>query len=172
MRTVVVGPCPPEIEDLLERRRRAGLDLFDEVWEGDYHMAPAPHRRHGQVDFQLTRILGPRADAAGLYGSGPCNIGASADYRVPDQAYFSDTRPETYNATAEVVVEIVSPGDESRSKFDFYFTVGVTELIVVDPELRTVECFMRRDNCFVPSGRSDVLSIDAIELTGLVDWPA
>lgn len=171
MRTVLVGKRPPEVEDLLERRRASGQDLFDEVWEGDYHVAPAPHGRHGQIDFQLARILGPHADKAALHGSGPCNIGKPDDYRVPDQAYFSDPAPQAFNPSAELIVEIVSPGDESRLKYDFYFRAGVKEVVIVDPEEQTVEWFARADSGFRPERGSNLLGISAAELAKLINWP-
>ena len=34
----------------MERRRRLGQDLFDEVWEGVVHMNPAPHSQHGRLE--------------------------------------------------------------------------------------------------------------------------
>lgn len=34
MPTLVLGSPPPELEALMERRRRAGADRFDEVREG------------------------------------------------------------------------------------------------------------------------------------------
>src|SRR5262249_19108265 len=114
MRTVLVGQPPVEVESFLGRRRALGQDLFDEVWEGEYHVVPAPHGRHGQVEYELVALLRPHAGRAGLRGSGPYNIGEPDNYRVPDQAYFLvETQPHTFNATAEIVVEIVSPGDES-----------------------------------------------------------
>lgn len=171
MRTVLVGERPPEVEDLLERRRALGQDLFDEVWEGEYHMVPGPHGRHGQIDFELAAVLRPRAKRAGLQGSGQCNIGLPDDYRVPDQAYFADAAPKLYYPSAEIVVEIVSPGDESRLKFDFYFRAGVKEVVIVDPDLRTVEWFARGDAGFVRVDVSDLLTISAEELSGLLDWP-
>jgi len=59
---------------------------------------------------------------------------------VPDQAYFvGDASPLTFNPSAEIVVEIVSPGDESRLKYEFYFHIGVAEVVIVDPEHRAVE---------------------------------
>lgn len=171
MRTVLMGERPPELEKLIERRRALGQDLFDEVWEGDYHMAPAPHGRHGRVDFDLAAILRPSARRAGLRGSGPCNIGASDDYRVPDLAFFADPVPRTYYPTAEVVVEIVSPEDESREKFDFYFRVGVQEVGIVDPGARTVEWFDRGAGGFRPADRSSLLDVSAAELAKEIDWP-
>ncbi|WP_165367806.1 Uma2 family endonuclease [Phytoactinopolyspora endophytica] len=171
MRTVLVGELPPEFHDLLERRRALGQDLFDEVWEGEYHVAPAPHGLHGRVEIQLACILRPRADLAGLQGSGPCNIGTPDDYRVPDQAYFADQAPRTFNASAEIVVEIVSPGDESREKFGFYFRVGVKEILIVDPDTRSIEWYARADSGFRLVEGSDLLSTSTAELTKAIHWP-
>ncbi|MGH8929470.1 MAG: hypothetical protein ACRDZO_02230 [Egibacteraceae bacterium] len=56
VRTVIAGKRPPEIESWLERRRALGQDLFDEVWEGDYHVGPAPH---GLVDDRSLGHYGP-----------------------------------------------------------------------------------------------------------------
>jgi hypothetical protein len=33
----------------LERRRRTGVERFDEMWEGVLHMAPAPTNRHQEI---------------------------------------------------------------------------------------------------------------------------
>lgn len=46
MATLVLGTPPPELQALLERRRRAGVDRLDEVWEGVRHMVPAPSIEH------------------------------------------------------------------------------------------------------------------------------
>lgn len=170
VRTVVLGK-PPELAAWLERRRALGQDLFDEVWKGEYHVAPGPHGRHGRVDHQLARLLGPRADAAGLFSSGPLNLGRPDDYRVPDQAYLGSAEPALYNVTAAVVVEIVSPGDETRAKLDFYFGSGVEELLIVDPEARTVEWFGRGSEGFVPVPASVVLGLSAKELAATLAWP-
>jgi Uma2 family endonuclease len=160
MRTVLLGKRPPEVED-----------LYDEVWGGEYHMAPAPHGRHGQVDFELAAILRPLARRAGLRGSGPANIGTPDDYRVPDQSFFADQTPQTFNPTAEIVIEIVSPDDESRNKFDFYFRAGVKEVAIVDPNTRKVEWYTRGDSGFWPADGSPLLGISAAELTRKIDWP-
>ena len=86
MRTIVVGQRPAEREALLERRRATGADLYDEVWDGEYHMAPAAHGSHGWLDRQVAVVFHPLAERAGLYDSGPLNIGDPDDYRVPDVA--------------------------------------------------------------------------------------
>lgn len=59
MTTIVLGPRPPVVEAWLEERRAKGLDGLDEVWEGEYVVAPMAHPRHGLVDQQVAVILGP-----------------------------------------------------------------------------------------------------------------
>ena len=58
VKTVVLVPRPRELEGLIQRRRALGIDTFDEVWEGSYHMAPAAHPAHGYVGTQLAVLLG------------------------------------------------------------------------------------------------------------------
>ena len=41
MKTVVLGDPPPVLASLIAERKRLGLDTHDEVWQGEYHMAPA-----------------------------------------------------------------------------------------------------------------------------------
>jgi Uma2 family endonuclease len=171
MRTLFVTDPPPPVEDWLARRRALGQDRFDEVWEGVYHVAPAPSGRHGRVDDGLGMILGPLAKRAGLGGSTACNIGGPSDHRVPDRAYFRAGGLEVWNPTAAIVVEVVSPGDESRRKFDFYHRAGVEEVLIVDPEARTVEWFRRGADAFEASEHSSILGITTADLVTAIDWP-
>ena len=55
--------------------------------------------------------------------------GSRAD--APDRAYFHDGGLDVWYPTAAIVVEIVSPGDESRQKSAFYHRVGVEEVLIV-----------------------------------------
>jgi len=171
MRTTFVMDPPPIVEDWLERRRALGQDRFDEVWEGEYHVAPAPSGAHARVDHQLGRTLGPFADRAGLHGATTCNIGTPMDYRVPDQAYFRSGGLDVWNPTAAIVVEVVSPGDDSRRKSDFYFGAGVEEMLIVDPEARTAEWFTRGLDGFRPADASRLLGVTNAELVETIDWP-
>jgi Uma2 family endonuclease len=172
MRTLFVTDPPPVVEDWLAQRRALGQDRFDEVWEGEYHVAPAPHRRHARLDDLLGRVLGPLADDAGLMGATACNIGSPSDYRVPDRAYFRGGSDEIWNPTAALVVEILSPGDESRRKLDFYVRAGVEEVLIVDPDERTVEWLARGRDGFEAADGSAILVLETGELRGVIDWPA
>ena len=171
MRTVVLGEPPAPVQSWLDQRRALGLDRFDEVWEGEYHVAPEAHGRHGDVDDQLATLLRTRARSVGLWGSGPLNLGRPDDYRVPDRAYLRQRATEVWNPGAAIVVEIVSPGDESYAKLDFYHRLGVEEVLIVDPLGRTVEWYGRSDDGFERSGANRLLSVTDGDLAAEIDWP-
>ncbi len=171
MRTLFVTDPPQPVEDWLARRRALGQDRFDEVWEGEYHVAPWPSGRHAQVDGELFWVLRPLARRAGLRGATACNIGSPGDFRVPDQAWFRTGGLEVWSPTAAIVAEILSPGDESRRKLGFYHRAGVEEVLLVDPDARTVEWFVRGSDGFLPADRSELLGITAADLAAAIDWP-
>ena len=171
MKTVVLGPRPRELEGLIQRRRALGIDTFDEVWEGSYHMAPAAHPAHGYVGTQLAVLLAPFASAAGLIGTDPFNLGDPDDYRVPDRGYHRGLPTTTWVPTAAVVVEVVSPDDETYEKFAFYAAHGVDELIVADPSVRTVTCWALDGAAYRQTDRSALLAVTAAELETSLAWP-
>src|SRR5690348_15956040 len=138
MPTLVRDPQPAEFEALLERRRRLGQGLFDAGGAGALHMNPAPHSRHGRLEWQLGGILAPLAATAGLRVLGQFNLGDEGDYRVPDGALVRPGPDAVYLPTAALVLEIVSPGDETWEKLGFYAAHGVEELLIVDPQGKTV----------------------------------
>lgn len=172
MRTAFVTTPPGITEELIARRQALGQDRRDEVWEGVYHVAPEAGNRHQQLLAQLVISLHPRAARAGLLLGVPINVGRPMDFRVPDLGFVRREEDPVWNPTAAVVVEIVSPRDESRLKFDFYHRVGVEEFLIVDPGPRTVECFARGPEGFVPVDGSALLGITSAELAATLDWPA
>jgi Uma2 family endonuclease len=167
MRTIVVGTRPPELDALIAKRREQGLDLFDEIWNGDYHMNPAPHPRHAAVDRQTAALLDPIAKSKALVPLGPFNLGSSDNYRVPDAGYCRSQPNEVFVGTAALVVEIVSPDDESFEKLPHYAECGVDEVVMVDPLERTVRIFRSLEEC----AESEVLGITATWLAAQLDWP-
>ena len=108
----------------MRRRHQLGQDLFDEMWEGIYHMAPAPHSRHSRVAAELTRVMLPLAQGIGLLGLDPFNLGEPDDYRVPDHGWVYEVPDATYLPTAAIVVEVLSPDDETFDKLPFYAAMG------------------------------------------------
>ena len=80
------------------------------------------------VGVAKRRGLGPVPYETGLFA-------ADDDYRVPDIVV---SRPVNrshrgVDGTAELVVELRSPGDESYEKLPWYAARGVSEMLIVDP---------------------------------------
>lgn len=172
MPTLVRDPQPAEFEALLERRRRLGQDLFDEVWEGVLHMNPAPHSEHGRVEWQLAAILSPVAAAAGLRALGQFNLGREGDYRVPDGGLVTPGPDGVYLHTAQLVTEIVSLGDESWAKLPFYADHQVAEVLLVDPQKRSIDWLALGDQAkYTAVQRSDVIELTVDALAAQIDWP-
>ncbi len=171
MTAVLLHETPAVLQEWLDRRRALGQDGFDEVWDGVYHVAPMAHGRQGATEHEVAFALRAPAKSAGLRGSGPINIGQPQNYRVPDAAYLRTRETALWNPTAAIVVEIPSPNDESRDKFDFYFRSGVEEMLLVDPLERTVEWFVRGPDAFVAADASTLLGITAAGLATEIEWP-
>jgi Uma2 family endonuclease len=174
--TLVRDPPPVEFEALLERRRRLGQDLLDEVWEGVYHMNPAPAARHAEIAQQLGELLGPLAREAGLVPMiSIFNLGEAGDYRVPDGGLHR-ARPgqrDVYLPTAALVVEIVSPDDKTWDKLGFYAAHHVDELLIVDMQERRVHWLgLQGDGEYVPVERSGQIAHGPAELAEQIDWPS
>ena len=173
VRTLILEPSTAGLDELLERRRVAGLDRLDEVWEGVLHMVPAPRGEHADLAQQLAVALDGPSRAAGLVPAmGEFNLGVSEhDYRVPDGGLHRQRPRGVWQATAALVVEIVSPDDESWDKLPFYARQGVDEMLLVDPRERAVHWLGLADGAYAPIEPSRLIELGAAELTTRLDWP-
>ncbi len=173
MPTLVLGPPPPELEALLERRRRAGVDRLDEVWQGVRHMVPGPSFEHARISQQLAELLGPLARAAGLVPTmSEFNLGESEhDFRVPDGGLHRPGAAGVWHSTAAVVVEILSPGDESWAKLSFYAERHVDEVLLVDPGELTVTWLVLVDGEYGRARASGLIDLGPTELAERLEWP-
>ncbi len=173
MRMVLNEPIPVEVTDLLARRRALGQDTHDEVWNGEYHMNAAPNAQHARLEVSLHVVLHGLTEAAGLHLVGAINVGNDQfDFRVPDTAVLRHRTDEIWLDDAAIVVEILSPHDESWEKFEHYARFGVVEIFIVDPDVETVQIFVRSDDDtgFAAEQSSSLLGIAAADLTSRLDW--
>jgi Uma2 family endonuclease len=173
MPTLVLDPPPQALEAMLERRRRSGLDRFDEIWEGVLHMVPAPLGEHADISQQLAVVLDHPVRAAGLWPTmSEFNLGDSeADFRVPDGGIHRERPRGVWQMTAALVVEIVSPGDESWKKLPFYAAHAVDEVLIVDPSDHTVHWLSLTDGEYREVQRSGLIDLGPGELAERIDWP-
>jgi Uma2 family endonuclease len=173
MRALVLDPPTAGLDELLVRRRRSGLDRLDEVWEGVLHMVPAPSYGHASVEAQLSEILGPVARKAGLAMIGQSNLGEGEhDFRVPDGALHRPGAGGTWHPTAALVIEIVSPDDESWEKLPFYAAHDVDEVLIVDPAKHAINWLTLHDGEYRPIEHSGLIELGTDELGERTEWPA
>jgi len=175
MTTVILDPPPVEIEALIEQRKRLDQDRKDEIWEGVYHMAPAPRDTHADIQQQLAVLLDAPARQAGLRPliAGEFNIGEQDDFRVPYGGLLRGREPATWHFTAALAVEIVSPGDESWQKLPFYAAHQVDELLILDPATRSIDWLGLDENAgeYRAIERSGLIDLGPGELAERIDWP-
>jgi hypothetical protein len=171
MRTLVLDPQPPQLEELIEQRRRTGADRHDEVWEGVYHMIPSAGLLHSLVAQQLCVLLNAPARANGLVVSAEFNLGGKDDYRVPDLGVHRNPELGVRVATAAIAVEILSAEDDTWKKLPFYASHDVEEVLIVDPADRSVIWLTLREGGYRPIDRSEILDLSASALAEQIDWP-
>jgi Uma2 family endonuclease len=173
MRTLILEPSSAGLDELIERRRVSGLDRLDEVWEGVLHMVPAPRGEHADIAQQLAVALDGPSRVAGLVPAmGEFNLGVSEhDYRVPDGGLHRQRPRGVWHATAALIVEIVSPDDESWEKLPFYARRGVDEVLIVDPRERAVHWLGLADGAYAPIEASRLIALGAADLAARIDWP-
>jgi len=172
MQALLIDPDPA----WLERRRREGNDVWDEVWEGVLHVVPTPTNVHQCFEFELARLLREVARAHDLVICPQLSVClGETNYRIPD---ITVLKPEDVNeigcTRAELVIEVLSPRDESRKKLPFYAERGISEAWLVDPVTRAIEVYVLRGDVYYTAlpARSGLIEAPrlALELS-VVDGP-
>jgi Uma2 family endonuclease len=136
-------------DHLIEERKRQGLDIYDEVWEGMYVMPSMPTLRHQELVHDLDTILDEVVKRPGLGkiypGVNVSDRGADwkQNYRIPDLAAVLKVSGARCHSThiqggPDFLVEIESPGDDSEEKVPFYGKIGVRELLLIHRDKRTL----------------------------------
>ena len=130
-------------------------------------------RQPALISQQLAELLGPPARAAGLRPTiSEFNLGDSEhDFRVPDGGLHRPGATGVWHATAALVVEILSEGDETWQKLPFYAVHHVDEIVIVDPAERTTTWLGLRDGEYQPIQRSALIKLGPVELATQLDWP-
>ncbi len=143
----------------LEARRRAGLDRWDEMWEGVLHLAPAPYSEHQRILEDLIVFLKPllARTGRGVLRAG-INVFNEAsiepDYRIPDLTFVARGRELLIakdgirGGGPDAVIEIRSPQDETYEKLAFFATLGVREVIVIDRDSKRTEIFRLQERVY------------------------
>ncbi len=156
---------PEDQRAMIARRRRLGIDRYDEVWEGTYLMSPMANDEHQELIQQFISILGVHADLpAGTKVRPGVNIsdrveGWKKNYRCPDVVVFL---PDTtavchdvfWHGGPDFAVEVRSRGDRTRRKLPFYASVGTREVLVVDRNPWRLQLYRLADGRMISAGVS------------------
>lgn len=149
-----------------DERRAWGADHHDEVWEGIYRVTPLPNNEHQQIVGQFVTILQSTIGWQGLGEVWPgVNVSDRTDdwtknYRCPDVAvYLKGTAAQNCGSYwlggPDFLIEVVSPGDDSRAKLPFYAKVGTREVLIVERDPWLLELFRLEGERLVSAGVSD-----------------
>jgi Uma2 family endonuclease len=155
-----------DFKRILRERRISGGDRYDEVWNGVYVMSPIADNEHQKLGFELAMgfnlSLADCKIASQVFPG--CNVSDRDDdwtknYRCPDVAVFLPGNPAQDRGShwlggPDFAVEIVSRGDRSRKKFEFYAKVGVHELLIVNRRPWRLELYHRTANDWTLVGQS------------------
>jgi Uma2 family endonuclease len=167
MPTLLLDPLLEE--QLLEERRAWGADHHDEVWDGVYRMTPLPHDDHQDLvsSFDTIFRIAIAWQNRGLVRAG-VNISDRVDdwtknYRCPDVVVFlKETKAKNYGTFwlggPDFLVEVASPGDETRAKIPFYARVSTREMLIVERDPWILELFRLHGDSLVSVGVSDLAS--------------
>jgi Uma2 family endonuclease len=134
---------------LIRERKRKGIDLYDEVWEGMYVMPSMPNNAHQKLLDDLGDILtevvkrGKMGDKYQGANVGDRRKGWDYNYRVPGMVVVLRNSRAIDCGThfcggPDFLVEIQSPGDDTEEKVPFYGKVGVRELLIIHRDKRTL----------------------------------
>ena len=158
----------PVIEAEVRRLRACypGVE-YDEVWEGVTVVSPQPNMNHQRLAKRLMEALTAVVEGAGL-GSvyGPVNVSDRADgwtqnYREPDLSVYLAGNPAVEHDThmqggPDLLVEVISPGEDPYAKLDFYAEVGTREVLIVHRDPWAVELYRLAAGRPVAAGRADL----------------
>jgi len=149
MRAVVIDSIA--IQQLVERRKKLGIDRWDEVWKGEWHLNPGPSIEHQRIVKGLLRILMEVVEDTGLglvlQGVNVADPSRGLlDFRIPDiSIVLQGSRAqiqETFIAGGpDMLIEIRSPGDETYEKLPWYGEQGVREVFILDRDTKRVELY-------------------------------
>jgi Uma2 family endonuclease len=138
------------VDQLIQERKRKGIDLYDEVWEGMYIMPSMPNNVHQKLLDDLGDILtevvkhGKLGDKLQGANVSDRRKGWDYNYRVPDMVVVLKNSRAIDCGThfcggPDFLIEIQSPGDDTEEKVPFYAKIGVRELLILHRDKRTLQ---------------------------------
>ena len=171
-------------DELAERVRAVAEsenNNHDEVWDGVSLVSPLANNEYQEVVTNLGTIFNVLFGWTGLaHIMAGANVSDREDqwehnFRCPDVVvYLKGTTARNlgthWQGGPDFAVEVVSPNDRSRQKFDFYAKVGTRELLIVDRDPWILELYRLQEGDLKLVARSnldrpDLLISEVLPLT-------
>ncbi len=148
---------PETVARLRAEREASDAGKHDEVWDGVYIMSPLPNFEHQDIASELWLVF---RTLLPTIGGGRTHDGLNVsdreegwlqNYREPDVGVILPENPGKdcgthWRGGPDFLVEILSTNDLAREKRDFYASLGVRELLIVDRDPWALELY-RLDAC-------------------------
>ena len=145
-----------------------------EILDGEIFMTPSPSPRHQFASKRLQRALEAYFELRGghLVFNAPLDVILSeGDVVQPDLLVVERTQVSSRGIEGPplVLVEILSPSRipyDRLTKARRYAALGVSHYWIVDPEARTVECFVLEGTAYrlqTSGSNADTLSVPAFD---------
>jgi Uma2 family endonuclease len=150
-----------EFWEIPEPPDRSKLELI----AGVLYMTPPPTYLHDNTASQLMRLLSNHLTSTGakgtLYFPRAGIVRGPNSWLEPDMFYVaaetkahSDPMYPQYKSTADLVIEVISPGSaifDRNTKADTYAALGVKELWLVDQAAGIIEVRVLKGDRYAPS---------------------
>ena len=160
------------------RRKRLGIDKYDEVWNGVLVVPPLANNEHQRLVLGLASAIAASVDAdKGDQVLPGANVSDQKkhwkkNFRCPDVVVVlaggvAKDRGTHWLGGPDFLIEIVSPGEDPQLKFDFYAKVKTRELLIVDRDPWALELYQLRRGKLRVVGRSDVATPTVLASTVL-----
>jgi Uma2 family endonuclease len=157
---------PAEAQSWLDAQSEETLRLT-ECWEGVTVVSPIPNDDHQEL---VGLISSGFVYALHLAGIGKVRPGVNVsdrsedwlyNYRCPDVVVYLPENPAINHGSfweggPDFLVEIMSPGEDPEAKLEFYDSVGVREVLVVDRYPWALELFRPKRGKLASVGRSEL----------------
>jgi Uma2 family endonuclease len=147
-----------ELASSTEKRR-------DEVWEGVLVVPPQANNEHQRIVSNLAYAFASVVNRAVDSVLPGCNVSDRDkdwlyNYRDPDVAVYLAGNPAKDSGThwvggPDLLVEVVSAGEDPRQKLDFYAKVNTREVLIVDRAPWVVELYQLQGGKLALMGKSD-----------------
>lgn len=158
---------PALADEIIARRADQPLSQYDECWEGRTVGPPAPNTEHYRLASRLTEacsaVINWDAGDQAVPGGNVSDRDAdwTKNFRIPDVIValaggHAVDRGPYWLGGPDLVMEIISPGEDPQAKCDFYAKVGCREVLIVDRDPWAVELYRLTGDALSLVGRAEL----------------